>query len=185
MRRILAILTTLLMLCGCSQSDSRMDQALSMRDAILSGNGCQFGVTITADYQDVYYVFAMDCHVDSTGKLTFEVKEPETICGITGIISAEEGKLTFDDKVLIFATMAEGYITPVSAPWLFINALRGGFIKGCAQEDNGILITIDDSYMDEAIQLNIRTVDDVPVFTEIIWKNRRVVTMNVETFRFL
>lgn len=185
MRRILVILITIFMLYGCSQSDGPIDQAMSIRDAIISGNGCQFDIMITADYQDIYYTFAMNCQVDSVGNVAFEVKEPESISGMTGIISADEGKLTFDDQVLVFSTMAEGSITPVSAPWLFINALRCGYMKGCARETNGILININDSYMNQAIQLNIRIAADVPVFAEIIWQNQRVVTMNVESFRIL
>ena len=185
MRRIPVFLTFIFILCGCSRSNSSIDQALSIRDAILHGNGCQFNVSITADYQNEYYTFEMSCQVDSSGNVTFEVKEPESISGITGILSAQEGKLTFDDKILVFSKMAEGYITPVSAPWLFVSALRGGYIKGCAQEENGILLVIDDTYMDEAIQVNIRTVSDVPVFAEIIWQNQRVLTMSVDAFRIL
>lgn len=185
MRRILAILITLCMLCGCKQSDRRIEQALSLRKAIANGNGCLFRATVTADYQDVFYTFAMNCQSDTVGNITFEVIEPESISGITGTVSAGEGKLTFDDQVLVFSTLAEGQITPVSAPWLFLNTLQSGYIKGCAWEDNGMILQIDDSYADNAMQLNIRTESDVPVFAEIIWKNRRVVSMDVEAFHIL
>ena len=185
MRGFLAFLLSLFLLCGCTRTNDGMEQAISLRDAIINGNGCTFAVTITADYQDKYYTFVMNCQSDSSGNVTFEVTEPESISGITGSISANNGKLTFDDHALVFSTLAEGQITPISAPWLFINTLRSGYIKGCAQEDSGLLLEIDDSYAENAIQLIIQIIADIPVFAEIIWQNRRIVTMKVEDFCIL
>lgn len=185
LKRIMTIIIAIFMLCGCTHSEGSMDKALSLRERIINGSGCQFDVVITADYQNEYYSFRMNCQTDKSGNVTFEILEPESISGITGSVSAEKGKLTFDDQILIFPTLTEGQITPVSAPWLFINTLRSGYITGCAQQGNGLQIMIKDSYAAESLQLNIQTVDDIPVFSEIIWQNRCVVTMNVEAFRIL
>lgn len=162
-----------------------MDRALSLRDAVTNGKGCTFSVVITADYQDVYFTFKLDCQANEVGDITFSVKEPESICGITGNISAEGGKLTFDDQMLVFPEMIDGQITPLVAPWLFLKTLRGGYITGCAQNDIGLLMQIKDTYFEDALQINIQTNADVPVFAELIWEDRRIMTLDVEAFRIL
>jgi hypothetical protein len=172
-------------LCGCAHSEKEIEQAFSLREKLLSANGCTFKSTISADYQSVYYTFTMSCKVDKTGMVLFEVLEPDSIRGITGCVSSTEGNLTFDDQVLLFATLPEGQITPVSAPWLFINALRSGYIKGCSKEKDGYTLQIDDSYAEDAVLLNIQIADDMPTYVEIIWKNRRVMSLEVEDFVFL
>lgn len=172
-------------LCGCSQSDGGMDQALILREQLLKGNGCQFAATVTADYQDVYYTFKMRCEGDSAGNVKFEVIEPESIRGITGMVSSEGGKLTFDDQVLVFATLAEGEITPIAAPWVFLHTFQSGYIDGCAKDIDGFTLQINDSYADDAIQLSMRIEGNVPVKAEMFWKNRRVVTITVEDFSIL
>jgi len=185
MRRILVFVLTILLLCGCSKSDEQIEQALHLRDSILKSNGCSFTVTVIADYQDVYYTFEMSCNSDSIGNISFEVTAPETISGITGIITAGDGRLTFDNQLLVFSTLADGQITPVSAPWLFLNTLKSGYIKGCANEDDGILLQIDDSYADGSMTQNIRIVNGTPSYVEMFYDGRRVVTMDVKEFRFL
>ena len=185
MRRFLSIVLIAIFLCGCSQQDEKMEQALNLRDSIISSNGCSFDVTVTADYQDVYYTFSMSCLSDAVGNISFEVTEPDSISGITGIVTAEDGKLTFDNKVLLFSTLGDGQITPVSAPLLFLKSLKSGYIKGCGSDNGATLLQIDDSYADTAIRLNIHIVDNAPSSVEIIWNDRRIVSMDVKAFRLL
>ena len=185
MVRILSIVLAILMLCGCSRSNEQMEEAMNLRDSIINSNGCSFDVTITADYQDMYYTFAMFCKSDAIGNVAFEVTAPDSISGITGIVSAEDGKLTFDDQVLLFSTLAEGQITPVSAPWLFLNSLKSGYIKGCGTDNGTTLLQIDDSYANNSMQQNIHIAEGAPFFVEIFWSGRRVVTLDVKRFNIL
>lgn len=187
MKRILsALILVLLLLCGCSDSDKLMDRALLLRESVLSAKACTFTADISVDYQDAYYTFKLHCKADADGNLIFEVVEPETIYGITGIISYEGGRLTFDDQVLAFPTLAEGQITPVCAPWILLKTLRSGYISACSDLENGMLIKMHDSYADDALQLDIRTDgNDIPVSAEIFWKGRRAATILVEDFHIL
>jgi hypothetical protein len=183
MKRVLAIAILLLMLCGCGSTNSELNRGLKLRENILKANECTFNAVITADYGDKFYTFTMDCKADAVGTVSFTVTEPETISGICGTISENEGKLTFDDQALVFETLADGQISPVSAPWLLVHTLRGGYIKSCGKEGGGIHMVIDDSYKEDALQLDIWTDhNDLPVRGEIIWQGRRVVTIAVENF---
>lgn len=185
MKRLLAVVLLLLTLSGCSVMQSEMDKAMDLRTRLLGG-GCAFDVTVTADCVQKVYTFGMNCVFDSNGTMTFQVTEPETISGISGSISNEGAKLTFDDQALLFEAIADGQITPVSAPWLLVRTLRSGYLKGSGKYDGGIYIQIDDSYENDALHLDIWTDEsNVPVRAEIQWQGRRILSMSVENFTFL
>ncbi len=183
--KIAVVLCILLLMTGCKNIGEPLDRALSLRKQMTESNGCSFHTTVTADYGEKIYIFSMDCKTDKEGNLTFTVTEPATIAGITGKISSVGGALTFDDQVLAFQTMADGRVTPVTAPWLMIKSLQSGYIKGCANTDLGIEISLDDSYAEDALHLQIATKSDTPTSAEIFYGGRRVLTLTVENFIYL
>lgn len=183
--KVVAIVCVILLLSGCKGANAPTDKALALRNRILDSNGCSFHAAVTADYGEKIHTFSMDCVTDKEGNLTFTVTEPITIAGITGKITAMGAGITFDDKVLAFQSIVDDQVTPVVAPWLFIKTLRSGYLRDCSDSENGYEITIDDSYAEDALRLNIRIQDDLPVAGEIFWKGRRVLTLLVETFTYL
>lgn len=183
--KALKVLCVVFILCGCKKANGPLDNAINLRNRILQSNGCSFSAEVTADYGEKLYAFSMNCICDKEGNLAFSVTKPETIAGITGKVSATGGALTFDDKVLAFQTIADGQITPVTAPWLMLKTLRGGYINGCTSENDGYWISVDDSYQEDALRLNILINNDVPVKGEIFWKGRRVMSVDVENFTYL
>lgn len=183
--RMTALLCIVFLFSGCRGESGPLDSALSLRDSINKSDGCRFHAEITADYGEKIYIFGMDCATDRDGNLLFAVTEPATIAGITGRINSDGGAITFDDKVLAFRTMADGQITPVSAPWVFMKSLQGGYMKDCTGEEYDYLISIDDSYEEDALQLRIRVDDSKPTAGEIFWQGRRVLTLTVEEFEIL
>lgn len=186
MKRVLAVLFVMVLLSGCAKSDGEMDRVITLRDTLLKSSGCTFDSVITADYGDEVYTFSMQCKVDSLGNLSFIVTDPQTIAGITGNISSKGGQLTFDDSVLAFEMLADGQVTPVSAPWLFIQTLRGGYIKTAGPDGEQLRIQIDDSYAEEALHLDIWIDDrDLPLRAEILWQGRRVVSLDVRNFTYV
>ena len=185
MKRLLAVMLTLCFLVGCGGT-SELDSAMTLRSRMLSGSGCKFDATIIADYGDRVYTFQMQCTADQNGDLQFTVTEPESIRGITGKVSQSGGGLTFDDKVLAFPLLADGQVTPVSAPWLFVKTLRSGYITGCGSDGDAILMSIRDSYAEESFQLDIWTDSDLtPTRAQILWQNRRILSVDVKNFTIL
>ena len=172
------------MLCGCTTEDACTQQALAFRETLLSAQSCTFHSEITAHYDDYLYTFQMDCTADATGNLHFTVTDPDTIAGISGTISQEGAALTFDDKVLAFPMLADGQLTPVSAPWIFLKTLRSGYLTGCSTLDDRNWLYIDDSYEDNPLHLEIQTDDQmVPQWAEIIWKDRRILSVRITSFK--
>ena len=177
MKRLLVMVLILVCLSGCSKNGSEMDKALALRNKMISGNGCRFTANITADYGDKLYSFVLACHWDGEERLQFEVISPNSISGISGNISGSGGHLTFDDQVLMFEMLADGQITPISAPWIFVKSLNSGYINGCNETTDGLFLQIDDSYLEDTMQLDIRINEqDVPISVEIVWRNKRIIS---------
>lgn len=182
MKRMLLLLWVCILLCGCQASDKSMDNALQLR-AALSGAECSFDANITADYEDYLYTFTLQCQYDPQGVLTFTVKSPETIAGISGRISPEGGKLEFDDTALAFHLLADEQLSPVSGPYIMLKALTGGYITSAGADGEYTRVTVNDSYAEDALVLDVWLDEkNIPVQAEILWKNRRILTIRVENF---
>lgn len=178
MKRLFQMILCFVLLSGCSETED-MDDALALRSAVLQAKSCEFSIKITADYGDKTYAFSMDCVADKQGNVTFTVREPQTIAGITGSITSDGGNLTFDDTFLAIPMLTDDQITPVSAPWLLMRTLRGGYITASCDGR----ITINDSYADDALTLDIYlNSDHLPKQADVYWKNRRILTIEILSF---
>lgn len=184
MKKWTALLLAVVLLTGCTGKRDELDRVMALRAKLLGCESCEFTAAITADYGDELNRFTLTCRGDNDGNLNFTVAEPETIAGITGNISGGEGNLTFDDAALQFPLMADDQVTPVSGPWLFLKTLLGGYLTSCGQEGETLRVTINDSYEDDALQLDIwLNGEDIPIRAEIMYDGRRIVTMDIEDFQ--
>lgn len=182
-RILLPLVLSGVLLAGCLGS-SGLDRAVALRAQLLS-SGCVFDTVVTADYGDRSYTFTMACQADSGGNLSFEVVEPASIAGITGQISEAGGELTFSDLALDFGVLAEGRTTPVSAPWLLVHTLRSGCITAATEDDDGYRVTIDDTYEEDALTLDIWVdQDNLPQNAHIAWQGVDILSLELQNFRF-
>lgn len=183
MKKWMALIIALVMLSGCTGKRQEMDRVMGLRAELLGSEGCSFTAHLTADYGDEIHEFTLYCEGRNNGDLGFRVEAPETIAGITGRFNGKEGALTFDDKALAFPLLVDGQITPVSGPWIFFKTLLSGYLTACGQEGEYLHLTIDDSYEEDALQLEIWLNEaDVPVQGEIVYDGRRILTMKIENF---
>jgi len=183
LKKFAAAVAVLMLLTGCSGGSKEMQRGLDLRAELLKASECRFSCEITVDYSDKIYTFSMDCRCDSRGDLTFAVTAPETIAGITGNVSDAGGKLTFDDTALQFDLMAEDQVTPVSAPWILMKTLRSGYITSAGMDGGRLRLTVDDSYEDDALHLDIWLGEDNrPENAEILYKERRILSLKVINF---
>ena len=184
MKKLAAVMLALVFLSGCTGKDAEMDRCMTLRASLLGCESCTFDAFVTADYGDALQSFSLRCEGEADGDLGFEVLNPESIAGITGRFEDGEGKLTFDDAALSFPLLADEQVTPVSAPWILLKTLLGGYLTACCMEEDLLRLTIHDSYEDDALQLEIWLDEkDAPVQAEIIYCGRRIITMEVENFQ--
>lgn len=185
MKRLWAVLVLSIVLCGCGMQDDSLQRGMQLRENILN-NSCSFTAEIMADYGDTTYTFSAGCTADPDGNLSFVVLSPESIGGITGKITSESGYLTFDDAVLAFPLLADGEVSPVSAPWLLVNTLRSGYLSSAGMDGENLLLTIHDSYEEDALVLDIWLDEqNIPIHADILWQGRRVLSISVKEFAFV
>lgn len=183
MKRLTGLLLCFLLLAGCTK-DNGLDRAMNARSKF-QNSACRFRVTVSADYGEMIHTFVMDCETDPQGGVNFFVVAPDTIAGITGKLAEDSGFLIFDSEMLAFEFLADGQLSPVCAPWILINTLRSGYMRYAAETDKGLLLTIDDSYADEPMQVDVWLEENIPTGAEILWQGRRILTIRVENFSFL
>ena len=183
MKRIWTLMILMLFLVGCAKEDGQLDRAMNVRAKWIAKTVC-FDANVVADYGDETYEFTMECNAAPEGELRFTVKAPQTIAGIKGTVSATGGKLTFDDTALAFDLMADGQINPVSAPWVLVRTLRSGYLTSCCEEDGLLRVSIDDSYEEDALHMEI-WLDGADQLreAEIYWRGRRLMWISVSNFR--
>lgn len=183
--KLIAAVMVVCILCGCSSDNAALDRAVQLREELLAADTCSFDAFVTAHYPDAAYQFQLNCAINN-GTLRFTVTSPETIQSICGEIKENDAALTFDDAALAFPILADGRLTPVSAPWIFYNTLRSGYLSGCMETEDGLLISIDDSFLENPLHLQIRTnVNDIPVYVEIYHQDKMVISLDISSFTLL
>lgn len=183
MKKVLSVLMTGLLLTGCASAKNEMDRALSLRTKLLQAASCAFEAEVTADYDDKLYTFGMDCTGDAQGNVTFCVTSPETISGINGKIDRQGGALTFENTALQFGLLADGQLSPVSAPWVLLRALRGGYLTSAGMEDGHLRLSVNDSYADNALNLDVwLDAADIPQRADVCYDGKRILSIRVENF---
>ena len=183
--RILAVVISLLLLSGCNGKNTELQRAMELRTKLL-GVCCTFDAEITADYGSSIQTFRVYCEGNAQGNLGFSVTAPESIQGITGRIESGAGKLTFQDTALAFPLLAEEQLSPVSSPWIFWNTLRSGYLTAAGMEDDLLRLTIDESYEEDALTVDIwLDAQDKPIRAEILYDGRRILTLTIENFQIV
>ena len=174
------------LISGCTRMPDEMEKAMELRSQLLQASGCAFSANITADYGEKIHRFSMDCKADVNGNISFTVSEPKTISGISGELSGEGGKLTFDDTALHFELLADNELSPICAPWVLVKTLRSGYLSSACIEDGKICLSVDDSYEENPLRLDIvLDKNHLPEYADILYDGRKILSVTVANFEIL
>ena len=186
MKRLISFLAIAILFVGCTADSGDVEDILALRTKIENGSSYRFDASVTADYGDAISTFVLSCASDSAGNLKIAVVEPDTISGITCEISGGTGKIVFEDKLLAFELLADEMISPVGAPWVFMKALRSGYISSCGENEGSTFARIDDSYgqISYSVELWLDK-NSKPTSAEIIWEGKRILSMQIYDFEIL
>ncbi|MBR2048068.1 MAG: hypothetical protein IJ960_05665 [Oscillospiraceae bacterium] len=182
MKKYLCLTALLLVLPGCALDQGELDQALAFRQTLTDAERICFDVGITADYGDRVERFTLRCDTDQEGAMSFTVLHPAEISGITGSVTGQQGSLTFEDTVLAFPLLAQDRLSPVSGPWVLVQALKEGYITSCAREGEFLRLTVNDSYDADPLTLEIWIRENTVTAAEIGWRGMRQMTMEIDNF---
>ena len=180
MKRILPLF--LVFLLGCSGPDPAMEAALDLRSRCLASPGVRFRAEIRADYITGFEEFTLDCETSPDGAVSFRVASPEEIADICGTVRQDEGTVEFDGAVLAYPLMARERLSPLGGPWVVMKAIRSGCIIAAGQEGELIRITIDDSYAENALTVDVWLRDGQVIQAEVAWEGLRCLVMTFDDF---
>jgi len=180
MKRLLPLL--LVFFVGCTGPDPAMEAALELRSRMLAARTLSFRAQVRADYITETEEFSLECTAGADGQMAFRVLEPEEIADIRGTVRGAEGTVEFDDTVLAFPLMASGRLSPLSGPWVVLKAIREGNILAAGREGETLHLTIDDSYEENALTVDIWLEDGQVTQAEVAFEGRRVLAMSFDGF---
>ena len=186
MKKWATLALCVMILAGCSGQPDELEVGLELRSNLLQASECTFDTIITADYGNKIQTFTMNCHGNSSGDIAFTVIEPHPISGISGKLTRDGGSFTFDDTALHYELMADDQLSPISAPWILINTLRNGYMTSACRDDGKIMLSIDDSFEEDALRLDIwLNSDNLPEKADILFDGRRILAISVDHFEIL
>ena len=159
---------------------------MEFRSSLLAAEGCRFTAKVSADYGEELYSFSVDCRGGKTGAITFEILEPGVLSGIAGTISEQGGTLNYEDTALCFPLLTDDQLSPASAPWIFLKTLRSGYLSSACVEDGKLRLTMDDSYEEDALHLDVWLDEEqLPVCADILYDGKRILSMEIVDFTIL
>lgn len=183
---MVVLLLCALLLTGCSGAQQEIQAGMELRGALLRCSNCSFDAQVTADYGDAVYSFSMACQGDSQGDLRFTVTQPESLAGIQGTVAHGTGALTFPDTAVQFTLMADGQLSPISAPWILLSTLRSGHLQSAGQEDGLLRLSLANGYEEDALYVDVwLDEDNLPVQGQILYAGRRILSLQVRNFRIV
>ena len=184
LKRAAVVFLFLFLLSGCAGQNKALEQGLKLRTQLLKSGGCTFDADITADYGDTVRGFSLQCQADEKGTIQFSVLKPDSIAGIAGTVDGEDGTLSFESTILHFPLLADQQVTPVSAPWLLMKTLRSGYITSAGSDGDSLRLSIDDSYQEDALHLDIwLNQESIPTKAEILFRERKILSLDVKNFK--
>lgn len=127
-----------LLLSACGGTESRMQEALQFRTALLGAPACSFTLELTAQGENEAFACTLACAVSQDGITEVTVQSPEEIAGVSAAVGDGGTEVRYEGVRLDFGEPS-GSVTPVGAPGLLYAAWTGGYIAAAGQEDDATL----------------------------------------------
>ena len=168
---------------GCTGQKTQPGQeALDFRTDLMEHGGCCFTANIAADFGERVYMFTLACETNA-GETRLKVIEPEMIAGIAATVSSDGIKLTFDDAELDFGKLANGYVSPVTVPWLLAQCWMGEYIAWSGADGELDRVTYLRGYDEAELTVDTWFSDGVPQHAEILYDDVRCLTVEILDFK--
>lgn len=190
MRRCLIaiLLATILLFSACAKDgqNSELQPAIDFRAKLLNAGGASFTAEVTADYGEEVYTFTLACRYQTDGKTEITVTAPDTLSGIRAQIENDTGRLTFFDTELTFGTLADGNITPLSAPAVLGRVWQSAYIAASGKEDKNLRVSYEDGNdTDQLLADTWFSQKGIPIYAELCYNEICVLRLNISDFSFL
>ena len=182
-KKLLVLLCCMLLLTGCAGKREPVQSALDLRTKLMESGGCSFDSDIIAHYEDRAYQFSLCCQY-ADGKTTLTVTAPEEIAGITAYVERGQTQLEFDDTILELGELANGYVSPVAAPWLLVQCWLEEYIAYAGPDGEAERVTYLQGYNDAELSVDTWLQDGTPVYAEVTHDGVRCLAMTLNNVQF-
>ena len=184
MRRILALLIlTALCLSGCGGTENLLAPAIEFRAALVQAGGCSFTARVTADDGEATEEFTLRCEAEETGAVRFEVAEPQTLAGITALVSADGGTITYDGMAMDFGLLANGNVIPAAAPALVLCCWRQEYLAAAGADETGYRATYEKDFDEKRLVVDTWFENGIPFYAEVCYNNQRILKLELSDFK--
>lgn len=182
-KKWLILLSCFLLLNGCGRKQEPTQGALDFRTALMDAEGCSFAADVSASYEDRVYDFSMTC-VHTKDKTALTVTKPQAIAGISASVENGKTQLEFDGAILEFGRLANGYVSPVAAPWLLVQCWTGEYIAYAGPDGDMERITYLRGYNDEEVAVDTWLQNGIPTYAEVSYGGVRCLTITISEFQY-
>lgn len=179
----LGLVPLFLFASGCAAAEPAQ-QPLSFRTALLQAGGCSFTAQVTADYEQTVSTFTLEADCDNETGASLCVSAPESISGIQAKVSQSAAYVQFEQTQLGLATLAEGTLAPLAAPYVLHQCWLGAYIDTTGSEQGLLRVTYRYGYEDEELIVDTWFSQQplAPVRAQISYAGRTALYVTISNF---
>ena len=183
-RKKFLVLLLCVLLSGCAKGQDPAQSALDLRTGLMESGGCSFAADVIAHYDDRMYEFSMTCLHDRE-ETRLEVTKPEILAGITASVQSDSTQLEFDGTVLDFGKLANGYVSPVEAPYLLVECWRSAYIAWAGADGTQERITYLRGYEEQELTVDTWLENGCPTYAEVTYDGVRCLAITITDFQMI
>ena len=181
--RLLPYLAMLLcLLCACGGKENNPLQApMDFRAGLLAAGGCTYTGHVTLDTGERVYDYTLQTDWSADGRMEARITAPDLLAGITARLEPGSTRLEYDGVAMDLGDTGGGPICPMNAPALVCAGWSEGYIA-CADTSPAPTVTYESGWGADTVTVNTRFEDGLPVWAELVYRNRTVLTMEITDF---
>ena len=179
---LLALTISLILLCGCANSEKYEEMHTSWKTGWLTAPEHQIEAEVTGSDDEKVTKFTLFYTLDTEGE-TVEVLAPELIADIKAQIDAEAVRLSYDGAMLETGSTLSENLSPLMALPTFVDILREGHLENawCETENETELLVTEHEMPDGTIMTLWQNADDMtPMYADIRSEDKVEVKIDIK-----
>lgn len=184
--KLLALMITLTVLCGCSRSEKYEEAFSSWRQNCLSINEHEIEAVVTASDDKKICEYTILYNLNKDGE-TVEVLAPEMIAKVKAHVDEkDEARLSYDGVVLDTGSVLSKNLSPLMALPVFMDIVKEGHIENAWKEkkDDSEYIAADMEMPDGTIMTLWLSADEMaPAYAEVRNRDRVEIKIDIKNFK--
>ncbi len=182
--KLLALMITLIIMCGCSKSTKYEEQFSTWRNGCIGTANHEIKAEVSASDKEKVCEYTLLYNSSLDGE-TVKVLAPELIAQIGAEIKEGETRLTYDGAVLDTGSALTGKLSPLMALPTFMSVIKDGHWGNSWTEDNdGTQMLVSELEMSDGMIMTLwqNNSDMTPVHAELRSGDTVEIKINITQF---